>query len=172
MADLGMYQTAQRSPVDQQPGANARADRQVAEAFGAESSSPAMLGNRRSGDIRVKRDGHAEPLPEHRPDGRVLPARFRGRGHVAPGRRIRIEIDGAERADADRGKRPVLFEERHDPRERRLRRRGPELFLRVDLVRPAADRAYAPGPTGLNSSVPLRHRADDDGRGPGAAVSH
>ena len=77
---------------------------------------------------------------------------------MAPGRRVRIEIDRAEGADTDRDQRAVLFEEGRDLVERLLRPGRRELLERIEVIGAGADRAHAPGSTGLNTAVEARRQ--------------
>ena len=102
------------------PAADTGADRDVAESVEPPCCSPAMLAERGGVDVGVEGDRHREAAADLLADVGVRPAGFRRRSDVAPGRRRRPSVDGAERADPDRGDRPFALEERDDSADRLL----------------------------------------------------
>jgi hypothetical protein len=85
-----------RAAIDEQAGADAGADREVADAVDPGGRTPAMLADRGGGDVGVEVDGNAEPVAEHRRHRRMRPPGLGRAGDVSPGVRARVEIDRAK----------------------------------------------------------------------------
>ena len=121
--DFRMDQPVHRLAVDDQAAANAGADRHIETTVEPPRSAEPCFRQCRSVDVRVKADGHLQRLPERREQRIIAPGQLRRGGDIAKGRGSGVEIERAERPDAQRGegKAPEIF--RH-PRHRFRRGQG------------------------------------------------
>jgi hypothetical protein len=158
VARLRVNKAAERSPVDDQPGADAGPDGQVAEIWHLTTGSPTLLSERRGRNIGVERHGDIEPVAHHGGDRGPLPSRLGRRRDFAPGWGFGIGVDRAERADAHRGGLRVRAEEGDDPVERLGWAGGGELLVFADVVGSGAECADAPGASCLDPAVEPAHR--------------
>src|SRR6185312_997903 len=109
--------------------------------------APSAFGKRRSIDVRIYSEGHAERAREPRGDVRMTPSGLRDRFEKATLRRARLEIERAERSNAQRGERamllPPLTQHAFNRGQRGFGIGGGKALLRANILRPGAEDADA-----------------------------
>ena len=101
MPHLGMARAVDRAAVDDRAAAEARAYRDVDEAVEPAAGAPADLAERGRVNVGVEPDGYLQLLADWAHDVCIAPARLGRGGDVPVRRRTGLQVDRAERADAN-----------------------------------------------------------------------
>ena len=113
---LGVQQAMNDFAIDQRAAADAGSHGEVEDVSDAATGSPAGFAGRRGVHVGVEADRNVERLLQGSGKVEVLPLLLGGGSDVAEGRGFGMEIDGSERADADRAQ--VAWTSAHEKRRR------------------------------------------------------
>ena len=148
-----MPQSARRSAVHDQPHAYTRAHRDIGVIDEILRRAPAAFRRSRTINVGVDRHRHAKAISQRLKHGGIAPAAFRRGGNVPVVAGRRIELERAERGDADRiepARLPPATQRRLQRRQCLVRNRGGHLDLLDDLALCSGEHRHAFRPAEFN----------------------